>query len=136
MRLRRIPVAYGVIDQHTLDAGCVSLDSSLLCNGSQRPIGGHPMDAIGATFVDGDIVPDVSPEWKTGTRLNIEAAELPDDDDVSPEAIAKRLALIDRVEPWMTPEDFAEWERERAEEKARFLANWKKENERIDGVFP
>ena len=94
------------------------------------------MNAIGATFVDGDIIPDGLPDWKSGTRLNIEATELPDDDDVSPEAIAKRLLLIDRVEPWMTPEEFAEWERVRAEEKARFLANWKRENERIDGVFP
>ena len=82
------------------------------------------MNAVGATFVDGEIVPDDPPDWRTGTRLNIEATELPDDDDVSPEAIAKRLALIDRVEPWMAPEEFAEWERVRAEEKARFLANW------------
>jgi hypothetical protein len=94
------------------------------------------MNAVGGTYEGGRIVPDAPPEWTNGTRLNIEAIELPEDDDVSPEAIAKRLALIDRVEPWMTPEEFAEWERERAEEKARFLAQWKQENDRIDGVFP
>lgn len=54
------------------------------------------------------------------------ATELPDDDDVSPEAIVKRLSFLDRVPPGMTQASLAEWDRVRAEEKARILANWRR----------
>jgi hypothetical protein len=61
--------------------------------------------------------------------------ELPADDDASPEAITKRLALMDRVQPWMTPEEQAEWERVRADTKAFQLSQWEKWCKETGGIF-
>ena len=61
--------------------------------------------------------------------------ELPDDDDVSPEAIARRLALIDHVQPWMTPEQEAAWKRQREEDKAAELARWEARSRKLEGLF-
>lgn len=53
------------------------------------------MNAIGATVVDGKIIPDSPPKWEEGTRLRIRLAddpsfeELPDDDDLAPDTIVK-----------------------------------------------
>ena len=55
------------------------------------------MSTIRATFINGMIVPDASPEWANGTRIVLapdgEVAPLgSNEDDSSPEAIRERLA--------------------------------------------
>src|SRR5262245_54922457 len=81
------------------------------------------MDAIGATWKNGQIVPDGPVDWPEGCRLVIEpdlAASEPigmreEDWSTSPEAIADWLAWYDSLEPLIvTPQeeaDFAAWRR-------------------------
>lgn len=80
------------------------------------------MDEVRGTIRNGQVVLDAPAAWSDGTPVAVaplgRADELPDDNDSSPEAIARRLALMDRVRPWMTPDELAEWERGRAEVKA------------------
>lgn len=87
------------------------------------------MNAIHGTYLNGMIVPDVRPEWVEGARVCVnldDDADLPADDDESPEAIAKRVALMDEFmrEPVMTDEEAEEFERHLKEQKARELASW------------
>lgn len=98
--------------------------------------------AVRGKFVDGKIVLEAPPDWPDGTEVSVEpSAEsdgLPDDEDGSPEAIARRLALMDRrvgAGPWLTPEEYAAWEQRRAEQKAWELARWDEENEKARKVF-
>lgn len=97
------------------------------------------MNAVRGTFVKGMIVPDVQPSWEDGARVlvNLDDAQIDEfvDEDVSPEAIAKRLALMDLVEPWMTPEEEAQWKKERAEEKVVQLSMWDKWTKDIERLF-
>ena len=85
------------------------------------------MSTIRATFINGMIVPDASPEWANGTRIVLAldgevAPSASNEDDSSPEAIRERLALMDRVEPWMTPEEDEAWRRQRDDQKNEELA--------------
>jgi hypothetical protein len=90
------------------------------------------MNGIHGTIRNGQVILDSPSEWAEGTSVIVtrdvpsHADELPDDDNASPEAIAWRLALIDRIQPWMSPAEFTEWERHRAEEKAFQLSQWGK----------
>lgn len=61
---------------------------------------------------------------------------LPDDDDGSPAAIARRLELMEQVVPWMTDEEDAAWRADLARRKAEQLAMWDKANADIDRLFP
>src|SRR5260221_13374019 len=98
------------------------------------------MSAIRGTFMDGKIIPDALPSWANGARVVVELDDSlrddpPVDEDVSPEAIAKRLALMEQVEPWMTPEEDAEWRRQRAEDKKTQLGMWDKWTKDIEKLF-
>ena len=90
------------------------------------------MNAIRGTIQDGQVILSTPANLPDGTPVTVNPVtpggvdELPDDDNVSPEAIAKRLALIERVQPWMTPEELAKWERARAEDRAFQLSQWEK----------
>jgi hypothetical protein len=81
------------------------------------------MSAIPATFIDGMIIPDVPPDWPNGMRVWMRPAEcherdqLPNDDDLSPAAIARRLELIDQIQPFLTPEEEEDWKKALAEQK-------------------
>jgi len=91
------------------------------------------MNAVRATWKDGQIVLDAPVAWTDGLRLVIEPeqaqaapAGAPDDDTpMTPEEIARTLAAMDKVEPFdMTEEERAAWEAERCAakewEKAHF----------------
>jgi hypothetical protein len=98
------------------------------------------MSAIRGTIHDGKVTVTTPLGWPDGAEVVVKLAapvsdELPDDDDDSPEAIARRLALMDRVQPWMTSEELAEWERMRAEDKAFQLSQWEKWSKEIEGMF-
>lgn len=76
--------------------------------------------------VGGKVVVDVPADWPEGAEVRVEPidpeAELPDDEDVSPEAIARRLALMAQIEPFLTPDEEAAWLQARAEYKAWAVA--------------
>jgi len=82
------------------------------------------MNAIKATWRDGQIIPLDPVDWPEGTELRVEP--LPDDEPLgireedwpsTPEEIEKHLALMDQIEPLiLTPEEEAAWE---ADRKAR-----------------
>ena len=99
------------------------------------------MSAIRGTIQDGKVILSTPTNLPNGTQVAVSPLppvgvdELPDDDDASPEAIARRLALIDRVQPWMTPEELAEWERVRAEDKAFQLSQWEKWTKEVGEIF-
>jgi hypothetical protein len=97
------------------------------------------MSAIHGTIQDGQVVLNTPADLPNGTEVTVrptaQADQLPDDDDNSPEAIAQRLALIDRVQPWMSPEEQAEWDKVRAEEKLFQLSQWEKWCKEVGGVF-
>ncbi|MBA4066477.1 MAG: hypothetical protein C0501_22755 [Isosphaera sp.] len=98
------------------------------------------MAVIRGTIQDGKVVFATPPGWPDGTEVTVTAPafgadELPDDNDSSPAAITQRLALMDRVQGWMTPEDYAAWERARAEQKAWELANWDARCKKIEDLF-
>jgi hypothetical protein len=91
------------------------------------------MSAIPGMYVNGMIIPDVKPDWAEGARVSVELAEkldVPDPEDESPEAIAKRIALMDRMEPPMSEQEALEWERhlkENREAQKGFLLKWAEE---------
>ena len=74
--------------------------------------------SVTATWRNGTIVPDGAVDWPEGCRLVVEPAELvaavgmrEEDWPTTPEGIAKHLALMDAIEPYLpTDQEFAEWE--------------------------
>lgn len=73
------------------------------------------MSAIRGTYLNGSIVLDTNPDWAEGTLVDVDVAsdpEYPDDDDDSPEANAKRIALMEEFErgPVMSDEDAEQFE--------------------------
>ncbi len=99
------------------------------------------MSAIRGTIQDGQVVLSKPADLPNGTEVTVNPVsspgvdELPDDEDVSPEAIARRLALMDRVQPWMTPEQEAAWKKQREEDKAAELAQWEARSRKLEGLF-
>src|SRR5439155_20031223 len=83
------------------------------------------MNAIKATVKNGQILVAVPADWPEGCEVVIEplSAETNtcgDEADAAatPEAIAKRLALMDQIEPLlMTPEEEAQWQEARRNRK-------------------
>ena len=84
------------------------------------------MNAVKATWKDGQIVLDAPVAWTDGLRLVIEPeqpllepAGAPDDDTpMTPKEIARTLAAMDKVEPLdMTEDERAAWEAERRARK-------------------
>lgn len=97
------------------------------------------MPTITGTFTSGQVVFPTPPDWPDGTTVRVEKHTLPpglpDDDDVSPEAIARRLELMDAEPVPMTDEEYAAWRAWLAQRKAEQLALWEKSNADIDGLF-
>jgi hypothetical protein len=99
------------------------------------------MSTIRGTIQDGQVILSAPADLPNGTPVAVNplppaaADELPDDDDASPEAIARRLALMDRVQPWMTPEEEAAWKKQREEDKAAELAQWDARSRKLEGLF-
>src|SRR5690348_7157500 len=83
------------------------------------------MNAVKATYRNGQIVPQEPVDWPDGTELFIEP--LPhaeslgmreEDWPTDPEGIARHLALMDQIEPLeMTPEEEAQWQAARQAQK-------------------
>jgi hypothetical protein len=90
------------------------------------------MRAIHATWINGKIVPDEPVDWPEGCRLTVDAAPglsfagmSDDEQDSSPEAIAKWIAEFDAIPPvQMTSEEYSRWQSIRNEQGNFELANF------------
>jgi hypothetical protein len=96
------------------------------------------MNAIGATWKNGQIIPDSGIDWPDGCRLIVkpESVAMPIDDDgpATPEEIAQTLAAMARVEPFeMTDEERAEIEDWRRRVKEHTIATMNKD---IEELYP
>lgn len=100
------------------------------------------MSAVRGRYIGGKIVLDAPPDWPEGAEVRVEFVG----DDVGvglrekdwptdPAGIADLLARIDAIEPWMTPEEEAEWKRARAEYRAWELAHWEEHSEKLRRLF-
>jgi hypothetical protein len=101
------------------------------------------MNIVKATFKNGQIIPEGPVSWPEGTELLVEPyqpelsvhtheEEWPTD----PVSIAKRLALMDQIEPLeMTAEEEAEWQTALKAQKEFELAHWDERCRRIERIF-
>jgi len=97
------------------------------------------MSAIRGTYINGMIVPDSVPNWAEGARVSMtlqESSDFPADDD-SPEAITRRVALMDEFEraPVMTDVEAEEFERLLKEQRAVEVGMWQKWTQGIGKLF-
>ncbi len=102
------------------------------------------MNAVRGTWKNGQIVPDQPVAWPEGCRLVIEPVE--DEETVgireedwpdSPEAIAEWLRWYDSLEPiLMTPEEEANWQAARQEQREFEKSTFEERAKRIEGLFP
>ena len=53
----------------------------------------------------------------------------------TPEGIAALLAKMEQIEPWMTPEEDAEWRKALAAQKEWDKAHWDEEGEKMRKAF-
>jgi hypothetical protein len=91
------------------------------------------MGAVTARFINGQIVPDGPVDWPEGCRLVVEpAGDANGAAEDTPEAIARRLTLMDQIEPLVrTAEEEAEWEAARKAEKEYEKATFNESAERL-----
>jgi hypothetical protein len=98
------------------------------------------MSVVHGRYIDGKVVLDTPADWPEGAEVRVYLAGTtpdgwPDDEDDSPEAIARRLALMERIQPGMTPDEEAAWKEQRAKDKAAQLAMWDKWTKDIGNLF-
>jgi hypothetical protein len=101
------------------------------------------MNAIKATYCNGQIVPAGPVDWPDGTELVIEpvipaeSLGLQDEDwPTDPEGIARLLALMDRIPPpETTPEDEAKWQAARQAQKEFEKAIFLEHAARLRGMW-
>lgn len=101
------------------------------------------MSVIHGTYRDGKIIPDNPPaDWPEGKRVVI--GEAPDELDVgmreedwptTPEGIAAWIARVDQLQPFLTPEEEAEWKKALNEQKAFELSKWEERSRKIEKLF-
>ena len=90
------------------------------------------MRASHATWIKGRIVPDEPVDWPEGCRLTVDAVPglsfegmSDDEQDSSPESIAKWIADFDAIPPLqMTSDEYARWQAIRNEQRDLELANF------------
>jgi hypothetical protein len=101
------------------------------------------VNAINATYLNGQIVLDEPVDWPEGKRLRVvptteeETVGIREEDwPTDPEGIARHLALMDRIEPLeMTPEEEAEWQAARKAQKELEMATWEERTRKIERLF-
>ena len=101
------------------------------------------MSAIRGTIQDGKVVFDTPPDWPDGTPVEVEPVRSSERIGISEEeqgddadSITRWLAWLDSLEPLkMTPEEEAEWQKARAEQRAWELANRAARSKKIEDLF-
>ncbi|MBL8797351.1 MAG: hypothetical protein JNM56_25845 [Planctomycetia bacterium] len=93
------------------------------------------MNAVRATWKNGQIVPDGPVDWADGARLLVQ----PDNDDFadSPEAIADWLRWYDSLQPLIfTAEEQAAWEANRQARKDWEKSHVDERDAKLRGIWP
>lgn len=90
------------------------------------------MTTITATVRGGRLEVTEPIDLPDGTELRVQLPDVGADAPVPPDEIARVLAAMDRVEPFdLSAADRAEWEAERAAQKAREKAQFAEQSEQL-----
>jgi hypothetical protein len=101
------------------------------------------MSTIRGTIQDGQVVLPTPADLPNGTPVRVvsEADEYvgigmrEEDWPTTPEGIEALAAKMDQIQPFLTPEEEAEWQEARAEYKAWQLANLEARCKKIEDLF-
>lgn len=99
------------------------------------------MSAIRGIFRDGHVVLSGPPpaDWKDGAEVRLELNDpAGDDDDLQgsdPESIARWVAWLESLQPFLSEEDDAEWRAALDEQKEWEKANWERRSKAIEDAF-
>src|SRR5207237_801532 len=100
------------------------------------------MSAIRGIVHNGQIVAAAPPDWPERLEVTVSPAEedvgvgmREEDWPTTPEGIAALLAKMEQIEPWMTPEEDAEWRKALAAQKEWDKAHWDEEGEKMRKAF-
>jgi hypothetical protein len=102
-----------------------------------------PMSTIRGTIQDGQVVLSKPADLPNGTPVRVvsEVDEYvgigmrEEDWPTTPEGIEALLDRIDKMEPFLTPEEQNEWEKRRAADRAAELAKWDEDRKQIERLF-
>jgi hypothetical protein len=102
------------------------------------------MSTIRGTIRDGQVILSTPADLPNGTEVRVEVADTSeyagvgireDDWPTTPEGVEALAAKMDQIQPFLTPEEEAEWQKARAEYKAWELANWEARSKKIEDLF-
>jgi hypothetical protein len=100
------------------------------------------MAAIRGRYIDGKVVLDTPPDWPEGAEVSVHPVEeyvgigmREEDWPTTPEGIAALIAEMDRIEPFLSPEEDEAWRKALAEQKARQKATWDKWTKEAGELF-
>ncbi len=102
------------------------------------------MSTIRGTIQDGQVILSTPTDLPNGTEVRVEVASTgetvgiglrEEDWPSTPEGIAALVAKMDQIQPFLTPEEEAEWQKARAEYKAWHIANWEAHSKKIEELF-
>ena len=98
------------------------------------------MSAIRGRVTDGKIDLPAPADWPEGTvvvvrPLKDEIGITEEDWPKTPEAIAAWIGWLDSLQPFLTPEEEAEWRKALAEQKAFELSKWEEHTEKLRKVW-
>jgi hypothetical protein len=100
------------------------------------------MHAIKGKFRNGQIVLTEKADWPEETEVLVEPVSATptlgireEDWPTDPEGIARHLALIDSLEPFLTPEEEAAWQAARKEQREFELSKFEERSRRIERLF-
>ncbi|MBY0513106.1 MAG: hypothetical protein K2P78_04245 [Gemmataceae bacterium] len=100
------------------------------------------MGTIRGKYVGGQIVFTAPADWPEGIEINLEPVTeseplgIPEEEQGDdPESIARWLAWMDSLKPFLTTEDEAKWQQARAERRAFELASWEERSRKLEKLF-
>lgn len=101
------------------------------------------MSSIRGTIQDGQVVLTTPADLPNGTPVRVMPGVeeyvgigmREEDWPTTPEGIEALVASMEKIQPFLTPEEEAQWHRARAEYKAWQLANLDAHFKKIEGVF-
>ena len=101
------------------------------------------MIAISGTYRDGKVIFSAPPEWQEGAVVRVEldteyvgVGMREEDWPLEGERLAEWMRKVDALEPFLTPEEEADWETALQSEKMNSLSAWNKEIADVEKLFP
>ena len=100
------------------------------------------MAAIRGRYIYGKVILDAPADWPEGAGVTVSPAEeyvgigrREEDWPTTPEGIAALLARMERIEPFLSPEEDEAWRKALAEQRALEKANWEQRAKAIREIF-